>query len=248
MRRLFRNLRGGLVAASVLAVPVGAAWVFDVEVGAAFAGYNDVRVPNDGGTDLSLTNDLAADPAVYYRLRGWYRFGDRHAVGLFGAPLRLRASGSVPHAVSFEGVEFEPGTPLTARYRFDSYRLTYRYDLVRRPTFVLGLGGTAKVRDASITLEGGGRSAETSNTGPVPLLNFALAWRWADRWTFQVEGDALAGPQGRAEDVFAGLAYELREALVLRSGYRLLEGGADVEQVYNFALVHFVGVGVAVTL
>jgi hypothetical protein len=245
---MFRNLRRGIVAAGVLAVPVGAAWVFDVEAGAAFAGYNDVRVPNDGGTDLSLTEDLATDPAFYYRLRGWYRFGDRHAVGLLGAPLRLRASGSVPRAVWFDGVEFAPGTPLTARYRFDSYRLTYRYNLVRRPTLVFGLGATAKVRDASIALEGGGRRAETTNTGPVPLVNFALAWRLGERWTFQVEGDALVGPQGRAEDVFAGLAYDLRDSLAVRSGYRLLEGGADVEQAYNFTLVHFVGVGIVVTL
>ncbi|UCH79225.1 MAG: hypothetical protein JSU81_04560 [Candidatus Coatesbacteria bacterium] len=248
MKWTFRNLRRGIVAAGVLAVPVGAAWVFDVEAGAAFAGYNDVRVPNDGGTDLSLTEDLAADPAAYYRLRGWFRIGDRHAVGLLGAPLRLRSTGSVPRSVWFDGVEFAPGTPLTAKYRFDSYRLTYRYDLLRRPALVFGLGGTAKVRDASITLEGGGRRAETSNTGPVPLVNFALAWSLTERWTFQVEGDALVGPQGRAEDVFAGFAYSLRDTLALRSGYRVLEGGADVGQVYNFALVHFVGVGVTVTL
>jgi len=237
-----------LVAAAALTTSSGAEWVFDVEAGAAFGGYNDVRVPNDGGTDLSLTEDLTADPAAYYRLRAWFRFADRHGVSLFGAPLRLRASGSVPRLVKFEGVEFEPDTPLTAKYRFDSYRLTYRYDLLRRPTVVFGLGATVKVRDASITVEGGGRRAETSNTGPVPLLNFALAWDLADPWTLVVEGDALAGPQGRAEDVFAGFAYRLRDAVAFRAGYRLLEGGADVEQVYNFALVHFVGAGVAVTL
>jgi hypothetical protein len=31
-------------------------------------------------------------------------------------------------------------------------------------------------------------------------------------------------------------------------GYRILEGGADNDEVYNFALFHYAAVGVTVTL
>jgi hypothetical protein len=34
----------------------------------------------------------------------------------------------------------------------------------------------------------------------------------------------------------------------VRLGYRLLEGGADVAEVYNFALIHYAYVGAAVRL
>lgn len=57
------------------------------------------------------------------------------------------------------------------------------------------------------------------------------------------------GPQGRAEDVFGGFAYQVvDERLALKLGYRLLEGGADVSSVYNFTYVHFANVGIQVSL
>lgn len=54
----------------------------------------------------------------------------------------------------FQGESFEPGTELTAIYRFNSYRATYRYYLWQQQPFELAVGLTAKVRDALIRLEG----------------------------------------------------------------------------------------------
>ena len=45
-------------------------------------------------------------------------------------------------------------------------------------------------------------------------------------------------PQGRAFDVSARLGYVLAERWEVGIGYRTIEGGADVEQVYNFAWLH----------
>jgi hypothetical protein len=218
-------------------------WRADVEVGAVFSGYNDVRVPNEGGTEISLSRDLRTDPAFFNRFNVWYNFNERHAVGVLGAPLRLNAEGSVAHPVFFEGVEFSANAPIDARYRFDSYRASYRYNFLRRDTFTFGVGFTAKIRAAAITLKSGSTEAETTNTGFVPLLNFGLAWDFADRWTFLFEGDALAAPQGRAEDVLTALKYDFNENVAVKSGYRMLEGGADVDQVYNFAMLHYFVVG-----
>ena len=218
-------------------------WLADAEVGAVFSGYNDVRVPNEGGTDISLSRDLETEPAFFYRLRVWYRLSDRHAVSLFAAPLRLNAEGSVARPVFFDGVEFPANAPLEATYRFDSYRATYRYNIVSRDNLTFGLGLTAKIRDASIALKSGAVEAEKTNTGFVPLLNFGLTWTFADDWSLLLDGDALAGPQGRAEDVLVALRYRFNENFALKSGYRMLEGGADVDEVYNFTMLHFVVVG-----
>ena len=218
-------------------------WLADVEVGAVFSGYNDVRVPNEGGTEISLSRDLETDPGFFYRFRIWYRFNDRHAVSLFAAPLRLNASGAVGKAVVFENVEFPASVPLEATYRFDSYRATYRYNLVRRERLTFGIGFTGKIRDAAISVRGGGLEAETTNTGFVPLFNFGLRWRAADAWTFVLDGDALGASQGRAEDVFVGAEYRLHKNVSLKAGYRMIEGGADVPQVYNFTMLHFLAVG-----
>jgi len=222
-----------------LAAAAAARWVIDVEIGAVFSGYNDVRVPNEGGTDVSLSRDLETDPGFFQRVRVGYVFNERHAVSLLAAPLELDAHGSVGRPVFFEGVEFPADAPLEATYRFDSYRATYRYNLVRRDKLTFGLGFTAKVRDAAIALESDGLGAEVTNTGFVPLFNFGLAWAFADGWNVLFEGDASAAPQGRAEDVLLALQYRLSENFAVKGGYRMLEGGADVAEVYNFAMLHY---------
>jgi hypothetical protein len=63
-----------------------------------------------------------------------------------------------------------------------------------------------------------------------------------------LDADALAAPQGRAEDVFLALTWALRDGLELRAGYRTPEGGADNDEVYSFAWLHYAVVGVAITL
>jgi hypothetical protein len=227
----------GLLFALAAAAP--ARWAIDVELGAVFSGYNDVRVPNEGGTDISLSRDLETDPGFFQRLRVGYVFNERHAVSLLAAPLELDAHGSVGRPVFFEGVEFPADAPLEATYRFDSYRATYRYNLIRRDRLTFGLGFTAKVRDAAVALESDGLGAEITNTGFVPLFNFGLAWAFAEDWELLFEGDALAAPQGRAEDVLLALRYRLSENFAVKGGYRMLEGGADAAEVYNFTMLHY---------
>jgi hypothetical protein len=80
----------------------------------------------------------------------------------------------------------------------------------------------------------------------VPLINFRLDWRLAEKLGLIFEGDALAAPQGRAEDVFLGLGYDAAKAVTLKAGYRIVEGGADNDEVYTFALVNYLSFGAIV--
>jgi len=64
---------------------------------------------------------------------------------------------------------------------------------------------------------------------------------------FLLAGDALAAPQGRAEDVLLALQYRPGDDLMLRLGYRILEGGADNDEVYSFTLINYLVVGGTVT-
>ncbi len=225
-----------------------AKWFFDFETGLVSSGYNDVRIPGDTGTEFSLSKDLQTDSSVFFRFRFGHQFGERHTVYAFVAPLSLNASGRVDQDVLFFEETFPANTDLSAVYRFNSYRLTYRYDLIRKKKFTLGVGFTAKIRDAVVRVEGGGLSSEKTNVGFVPLLNFRLNWLFADKFSLLFEGDALASPggEGRAEDVLLALQMRLNENISLRAGYRIIEGGANVEEVYNFALLHFFSVGTEV--
>ncbi len=235
-----------LVAAG--AAPAHGGWSLEVESGIVIGGYNDVRIPNETGTDISLTDDLETDASPFVRVRLTAIFADRHVLSALVAPLRLTAEGTTDGAVIFDDEEFPAGAMLEARYRFDSYRLTYRYRFHRSERFTAGVGVTAKIRDAAIRIEGAGRAAEYPNTGFVPLLNFRLRWVFAHSLSLILEGDALASPggQGRAEDVLVALRYD-RGRIGLSAGYRVLEGGADVDEVYNFALLHYISAGVTVS-
>ncbi len=220
----------------------------DLEGGVAAASTNTVRIPGDGGTTLSLVDDLSTRAAPVFRARVGYRFAERHLVTALYAPLTVLARGTLDREVRFDGETFAAGSSVLGVYRFDSYRLTYRYDLVHREVIDFGLGLTGKIRDAEVALHG----AETSrkkNTGFVPLLNLHLAWRpGGGAFGLLLDADALAAPQGRAEDVLLAGTWAVRDGVTLRAGYRTVEGGSDVDEVYSFTWLHYGVLGVELRL
>ena len=244
MRRLLLTCSALLALLVPARAQADAGVELDLETGVAVAGGNDVAIPGDSGTRLSLTEDLDGGVAPVQRVRLAWRFAGKHEVLGLVAPLRLSSSGTLAEDVSFAGGRFPAGSQVQADYRFDSYRLTYRYHLLRRARLGLALGLTGKVRDAEIRFTGVVRASK-SNTGFVPLLNLRLDWAFRPPFGLLLEADALAAPQGRAEDVLLALTWRPRDDVTLRVGYRLLEGGADNDEVYNFALVHYGVAGVA---
>ncbi|MFK7937228.1 MAG: hypothetical protein AB8G22_27180 [Saprospiraceae bacterium] len=222
-----------------------------LESGLAFSQYNDVRVPNGeelAGTLFSLDDDFSPEQGKpFLRVEAAYLIKDKHTVELTAAPLQLNFADAQLSSIRFAGTTFE-GADIDGRYEFNTYRASYRYRLVQRPKFTLDLGASILARDARIALTQGELTAEDTDLGFVPLISFKLQYSPSDKLSLLLKGDALASPQGRAEDVFAGLLVDLlADKLQLKAGYRLIEGGADVDQVYNFAFIHFADVGVVYT-
>jgi hypothetical protein len=221
--------------------------LIDLESGAVFTGYNDVRIPGDEGTFFSLKDDLIPETEFFYRIRLNYTIKSRHTFSLLYAPLETTSKGRVPNDIFFEGVVFPANTELTGTYKFNSYRLTYRYNIVLKPKFEFGLGLTAKIRDAEIALASPGLTSSKTNVGFVPIINFRFFWKAGDKFGLLLDGDALAAPQGRAEDIQIAATYNLSDNFRIRAGYRILEGGADSDEVYNFALFNYASVGLSYT-
>ena len=232
-----------LLVGLLTAAPARAGVEVESEAGVVFIGRNDVRIPGNGGTTQSLVDELTTDPAPAFRLRVGYRFARRHLVTALYAPLSVNASGSVGRDVAFDGGTYPGGTPLLAVFRFDSYRLTYRYSIVRRDGLDVAAGLTAKIRDAEVSLYGAEARRKT-NTGFVPLVNVHVAWRPKNGpFGVVLDADALAAPQGRAEDVLLAATWSFRPGVEVRVGYRMVEGGADNDEVYTFSWLHYVVAG-----
>jgi hypothetical protein len=219
-------------------------WFVDFETGGVFPGYNDVRIPGNSGTRFSLTDDLTTESALFLRLRAGFRFHPRHTLTVLFAPLSLSGSGSLGFPLDYNGLTFPAGTLLDSNYKFNSYRLSWQYGIKEGEKLRIRLGLTAKIRDAHIEISGGGQTTRNSNIGGVPLLNFFLEWRFSPLLKLLFEGDAAAAPQGRAEDVELALVYQKSESWSARLGYRILEGGADNDKVYSFALFNYLLLGV----
>ena len=220
-----------------------AQWSIDLESGIPFEGYNDVRIPNEWGTKFSFTDDFELQgPVIPIRLRLSYTFAEKNHLFVLYAPLGLNYEGAAPFDISFQQSLFNQSQMIDGFYKFNSYRLGYRRDVLKSERWTIGVGFTAKIRDARVQLSSGNLSDKKDDLGFVPLLH-VFASREFDRWMLFVDGDGLAGGPGRAFDFFLGGRINITDNLSGKAGYRILEGGADVTDVYNFTLIHFAIIG-----
>jgi hypothetical protein len=215
-----------------------------------FLSYSDIQIPKSTGTLISFADELETDPAFFIRGRFNYYFNKGNMISVLFAPLTLNATGSVDHDVVFEGVTFAANTSLKTIYKFNSYRLTYEHFWFFGERWRLGLGVTAKIRDAKISIaEDLGLSVDTArisektDLGFVPLIKFSVAWQFIPRFALVLDGDALAAPQGRAEDISLAVQGDASPNLSLKLGYRVLEGGSDIEEVYSFTWINYLFAG-----
>ena len=227
-----------LLIIAALAAPAAGGVSLEFEAGSLWQTVNDVQVPNDASsTRFSLVDAIGKGPWAAPRVYLTVDLSERGSLRALAAPFSVTADGALDGPVSFQGEDFGAG-PATATYAFNSYRLTYRRLMNQGERWTWWLGFTAKLRVAEISLAQPGVSATKENTGFVPLLHLAADWRLADRWLLTFDADALAGGPGRAEDVAVKLARELGDGVRASLGYRMVEGGADVDEAYAFAWLH----------
>lgn len=210
----------------------------EFETGPVWQSMNDVQIPNtSAGTRFSLYNLTGSGPWFTGRIYATFRLAGNHDLRLLVAPLNIEEDVTLKKTVHFNGGTFLPG-PVTARYKFNSYRLTYRYRYYNS-RWKLWVGFTAKIRDAAIELSQEKNSKEKADLGFVPLLHLTGEYSFNPYTGFLFDLDALAGGPGRAEDLAVKLFYDPNPRWRIAAGYRTVEGGADVEEVYNFAWFHY---------
>jgi len=212
----------------------------ELEGGTVWQSRNDVQIPNTAAaTRFSIVDLVGAGPWPAARVYLTWRVGARHGLRALVAPLAYTGSGVFADTVEFAGDTFVPGSLTSATYKFNSFRLTYRYRLLSNDRWRWWVGFTAKIRDARVALSQGSISAEDTDIGFVPLLHVSGAYLLTDRWQITLDADALAGGPGRAEDAALKIAYAVSDSWTLSAGYRTLEGGADVDAVFAFAWLHY---------
>ena len=251
IRHLFLT---SLAILCLLAPPSGAraqgvpTFQFELEGGPAWQTKNDVQIPNDEtGTRFSLVDLAGEGPWVAGRLYATWNINERHGIRMLLAPFSVTETGTLGDPVDFAGETFDPGA-VEATYKFNSWRLSYRYRFLRREDLDLWVGFSAKLRDAKIELTQGSTTSKDTDLGFVPLLHLAADWRMAESAHLLFDFDGLAGGPGRAFDTSLKFGYDLNDRWQVTLGYRTLEGGADVDSVYNFAWLHYGAASVVLRL
>ncbi|MDT8286428.1 MAG: hypothetical protein RQ748_04895 [Elusimicrobiales bacterium] len=238
MNNKYRAMAALLAGLIFQAAGASAQYYFDAETGAVWAGSNNARIPREGGTSFSLTNDLESEAEPYLRVRVGRKFG-KSDISFLAAPLTLRSKGSFDRPVTFNGSVFAAGLRTEAVYRFNSYRLKYLYEFYRGEGLVMRWGGALKLRHAGVRLTNAAVSSEYRNTGFVPLAAFSGEYSFGRGYALLLDAEALGAPQGRAEDIMLALTKQAGPGLRLRAGYRMLEGGSGAGEVYTFAWLHY---------
>lgn len=221
------------------------AWFIEGELGPVWQSLNNVQIPGTTGTRFNL-KDFGSGPFLAGRIYIGYDWTEKSEFRALFAPLSIRGSKTLTSDISFQDQVFTSGQTIQTLYRFNSYRMTYRYRLLKSPDWRFWIGFTAKVRDAEIALSRETVTASKKDLGFVPLLHFRLLYQASEKVSFDLEADALAAPQGRAEDIVLRTRYELAPGWIANLGYRILEGGADNDRVYAFAFLHYLVAGLEV--
>jgi hypothetical protein len=206
-----------------------------VELGAAWQLRNTAQVSNEPPNTRFKIDDLTGDgPYPAGRVVLDWPLNEKHRLRFLIAPLEIDESGTTSQPIVFQNTTFAPG-PIDVKYRFDSYRASYRYVFYERERWTWSGGGTLNIRDAEIRLQQGTLSRVRKNTGVVPLLALEGQWRFAPGWYGLLDFEGLAAPQGRAIDVALKLGYDVTPNISVAGGYRILDGGADNDDLYTFA-------------
>lgn len=229
---------GGVSAASAQPTTAATAAV-ELETGPLWVTRNDVRIPPDGGTTFSLLDLTGRGPDLFVRVQASVQVAKRHGLRFLYAPVQTTGTGRFEAPVRFVDQTFAPSLPAQGTFKFNTYRVTYRYTLHDGPDWRLQIGAAALIRDAKIEVRQGDRAARYTDLGFVPLGYISAARRLSDRATLVFDLEGLGSPQGRAFDGIAKIDLTLSRQWHLGLGYRTLEGGADVTSVYTFAWLHY---------
>lgn len=211
----------------------------EVEGGVFNFTRNDVRNPGDIGTQFKFSALNATGPGGYFRIYAEAKVSERNTLRFLYAPLQVEGTGTLPTRTFFENANFQPNVPTKGIYKFNNYRATWRYTLKNSERWKIQLGAGGLIRDAKIELQQGTLRVEDPDLGFVPIAAFTAQYNFTRRAHFVFDFEGLGASQGRALDGAAKITYDITPRVHFGVGYRLLDGGADVQSVFNFARVHY---------
>jgi len=218
----------------------------DVETGIVKVNRNDAssswknslgELNGIDGTLFSYAKDFKNPIKPLFRFRASYTLGKskRHFLSFLAAPIQYKTEGILNSPITFNSKTFDAKKQTEGFYKFNGYRLTYRYNIVQKENLIVGVGLTLNVRDAEFSLKQDTIYERNYNRGIVPLINTYLNYKFTNKLGLLVDGDVFyIDNTGGAIDYLAGINYSMKDKVSLKLGYRFFSGvGSEKGNVYN---------------
>jgi len=199
----------------------------------------DTRVRLDGkttdqrGTDIDLDETFGLDDEDRFRVEGFWRFADRHALRLMYFENDRRSTKTIARDIRFGDETFPVGVSVTARADLKVGQLSYDYAFLRRPNYEVAAGIGVHMLDLGLdlkgTLQGPSGSVtraldeDARTTAPLPVLGLRGTWSLphnfyitAQAQYFHIEIDPYSGG---LTDLKATLVWQATDHFGVGIGY-----------------------------
>jgi hypothetical protein len=171
----------------------------------------------------------------------------RHTFVFLYQPLDVRSVATLANPLVLDTDTFAVGTPMSLRYGFDFYRVSWLYDFWPQADRELAVGLSLQLRDASISFTSvdGSRQRVYTDVGPVPALKARaripinqLMWLGAEVDGIYAQGKGVTGStnvessfKGAILDASLRYGFKVNESIDAFINARYLGGGAEGGQI-----------------
>jgi hypothetical protein len=154
---------------------------------------NRIQFGRDGTMFDYVTEGGESNLYQFSRLTAEIGINQRHNIVFLIQPLDVTTQALLSRDVRVDSLTFPAETPVTLRYGFDFYRVSYLYNFLKDPGKELSIGASLQFRDAAISFasQDGGSFRIEQNVGPVPALKARLFWPFGRQSFIGAEIDGL---------------------------------------------------------
>ena len=184
------------------------------------------------GTQIDVVNDLGFATNKFPDYQLVVRPARKHKIRFEYIPINYTAETVLTRTITFHGVSYQVGLPVTSSLDWKAYRFGYEYDLICRDRGFFGVIGEVKyaVVQASVASAPLGASASTHQRAPIPALG-AIARGYlsentsitAEFTAFKLPGGVSADTKGRYVDFDVYGTLNFSNNLGVQGGYRSLD-------------------------
>lgn len=163
------------------------------EVGFVRILNNQIQLGQDGTMFDYVKDGGESNLYRFSRLTAEISINQRHNIIFLVQPLDVTTQALLSRPLRVDSLTFPAETPVTLRYGFDFYRVSYLYNFAKGPDRELSIGASMQLRDAAISFaaQDGQSFRIEQNVGPVPALKARLLWPFGRQSFIGAEVDGL---------------------------------------------------------